>query len=360
MHNKILSLFLAFMIVMPAAASNEGAGWSLSDDGVLTITGDISYAIDKYPWQPSRKSVKRVVVDEGVTSIGGGAFHGYTNLESVSLSSTVTTIGSLAFEGCTSLKTVALSDGLKEINTRAFFDCHKLSSVVLPQSVVSLGEMAFYKCSGLKEISVPANVETIGENAFAFCSSVEKIQVHKDNKVYDSRSDCNAIVETVTNVLVVGCKNSVVPSDVVAIGNDAFHGCKGLVQIALPSGIREIGRNAFDGCSSLVQVNLSEGLAMVSEGAFWGCSSLVDIVIPQSVVTLDEYVFRGCAKLQKVKCIAQKPAKIVYHADEEDVNTLLGGAFDNAEKMTLVVPKGSKAAYAKADGWKDFGTVVEE
>ncbi|MDD5817429.1 MAG: leucine-rich repeat domain-containing protein, partial [bacterium] len=104
------------------------------------------------------------------------------------------------------------------IDYQAFRGCSGLTSVTIPNSVTSIGAYAFENCSGLTSVTIPNSVTSIGYGAFRSCSSLTSIEVERDNSVYDSRENCNAIIETSTNTLISGCKNSIIPNSVTSIG----------------------------------------------------------------------------------------------------------------------------------------------
>ena len=107
---------------------------------------------------------------------------------------------------------------------------------------------AFKGCRGLTSIEIPNSVTEIGERAFEGCTGLTSISVVSDNAKYDSRDNCSAIIETVTNILISGCKNTIIPNNVTEIGVAAFEGCTGLTSIVIPNSVTEIGGSAFCGC----------------------------------------------------------------------------------------------------------------
>ena len=109
----------------------------------------------------------------------------------------------------------------------------------------------------------------IGSQAFWKCSNLERIKVNENNKVYDSRENCNAIIEKSSNTLIAGCKNTKVPSGVTKIGDGAFEGCSGLTSITLPGSVKEISYRAFGDCSGLTSITLPESVTKIGDGAFW-------------------------------------------------------------------------------------------
>ena len=140
--------------------------------------------------------------------------------------------------------------------------------------VICIDKWAFHSCSSLEEITIPSTVTSIGSNAFYGCSSLASIKVDPNNPVYDSRDNCNAIIETETNTLIVGCGNTVIPSSVTTIRDLAFYGCSSLTSIIIPSGVDYIGDYAFYGCLSLTSVTIPDGTIYIGEGAFRKCPFL--------------------------------------------------------------------------------------
>lgn len=150
------------------------------------------------------------------------------------------------------IKTVVIEEGVTTIASAAFFCCD-VTSVTIPSSVTTIGRNAFQGCD-LTEVAIPASVTSIAGYAFFLCSEIETITVAEGNGSYDSRGGCNAIIETGTNTLILGCKNTVIPASVTGIGGDAFYGCSGLTSVTIPAGVTSIGVDAFNGCSDVTDV----------------------------------------------------------------------------------------------------------
>lgn len=163
--------------------------------------------------------------------------------------------------------TAIIPEGTTVIPKRAFYDCQELKRVVIPEGVELIGIFAFYGCSALEEVVIPASVTQIAGWAFTLCPALKRIVVAEGNMVYDSREDCNAIIETESNTLLYGCQTSAIPNGVECIGEYAFQHCTNLKQIAIPESVKCIEAFAFEGCTAL-QVTIPDTVEEVDEEAF--------------------------------------------------------------------------------------------
>ena len=207
--------------------------------------------------------------------------------ENTTIPNTVTSIGFYAFYGCSGLTSVEIPDSVTNINVNAFYECTELRSVTIPSSVNNIGMSAFSECSSLTSIIIPDSVTSIGNGAFSGCRALTSIKVDENNTVYDSRENCNAIIETATNKLVAGCSVTVIPNTVTNIFTSAFQGCSELKSITIPSSIKSIGGTAFRGCIGLTSIVIPDSVTSISERAFAGCDELVNIKVDEQNTVYD-------------------------------------------------------------------------
>ena len=168
-------------------------------------------------------------------------------------------------------------------------------------TVTRIGSGAFSGSTGLTSITIPSSVTSISGATFAGCTNLTSIKVDSENKYYDSRENCNALINTATNTLISGCMASTIPNSVTAIGESAFSGISSLTSLTIPDNVTTIGNNAFKGCTNLTSVNFPKSVISIREEAFYECTSLSSITISNSETYFGNYVFGECTSLTSAK-----------------------------------------------------------
>ena len=384
-------------ITIPNSVTAIGEEAFSECSGLTSITiGNSVTSIGEYAFCGC-SGLTSITIPNSITSISDGAFMLCTGLTSVTINDSVTYIGSYAFGGCSELINITIPNSVTTIGEYAFRNCTSLTNITIPNSVTSIGRSAFNGCSGLARITIPNSVSSIGEGAFECCSGLTSIFVESGNPNYDSRNNCNAIIETATNTLIAGCMNTIIPNSVTSIGNSAFEGCSRLTSITIPDSVTSIGLHAFYSCSRLTSINIPNSVTSIEYGvfsrcssltnitipnsvthicgyafsncsglasitipnsvtsieyeAFYGCSGMTSVTIPNSVTSIGRSAFNGCTCLTNVTCFAFSPPTI---------NSSSSDAFssDVTSQATLFVPRESVTAYQAANNWKDFSQIV--
>ncbi len=268
----------------------------------------------------------------GITSLQENAFYGCYNLKSIILPSNITEIGVShswmgAFRWCYNMTSATLGDKIEVIGDNSFEHCSALTSINMPKNLKTIGYSAFYACSFVPTLVIPKGVESIGDDAFYGWQALTSIVVEEGNKFYDSRENCNALINTKTNELMVGSSSSFIPSTVTSIAREAFVGRSGLTTLTIPKSVTVIGGGAFTGCNGLTSIIVEEGnpnydsrnncnalietatnklltgckntiipnsVTEIASSAFSNCSGLTAISIPSSVTKIGAYAFYGC------------------------------------------------------------------
>ena len=215
----------------------------------------------------------------------------------------VTNIGhhAFAYSYCfSSVTSISIPDSVTDIGEGAFSCQRSLRSITFPNSVKNIGRAAFEGCSSIHSIRIPSSVISIGEQAFSFCDSLLSIVVDIKNQQYDSREECNAIVETKTNILITGCCKSIIPNGVIGIGNYAFCGFESLISITIPNSVTSIGHYAFCRCENITDIKLPNSIISIGHNAFGCCYSLTDIVLPCNITSIEQKTFQYCSSLVSI------------------------------------------------------------
>ncbi len=321
---KILSIILALVMILsaiPVATFAADDDFVINESGVLTAYNGAGGDI---------------VIPDGVTAISSGVFYGNTSITSVKFPSSVKTIGYAAFRDCTNLQTVTFSEGLELLDEEAFEWCSKIQSLELPSSLRTIKRVALYGINGIEtleipegvttiefgalgnfanlvSISFPASATSIGDDLFSDCNKLVSVTVAPDNPVYDSRDNCNAIIETATNTLIDGCMGTVIPESVTSLGRNAFFELPELKSITLPDSITSIGTCAFMNCSALESITIPDSVTSIGERAFAYDAKLTSVTLHDGITSIGENAFNNYGML-----------KTVYYPCDDNVATIEG------------------------------------
>jgi len=180
----------------------------------------------------------------------------------MTFNSTLTTLGDSVFNNCTKLLTIKLSNSLTTIDGNAFNGC-----------------------SGLLNINIPSSVTSLKSNAFNGCSSLTSMTVASGNTVYDSRNNCNAIIETSNNRLIHGCQNTIIPDNVTSLAQYAFAWCSTLTNITIPASVTRINMSAFKNCIALATLTSLNTTPPYLEGGVFENVPTMTVYVPASAVS---------------------------------------------------------------------------
>ena len=305
--------------VIASGSCGKNVNYELYDDYTLRIYGN--GAMDDYALQPVHspwgvelyKKIKAVVIENGVTHIGGDSFYECTPLTKVTIPNSVKSIGHRAFYNCTALTNITIPNSVTSIGSFAFDGCTGFTSITIPNSVTSIGEMAFNGCTGLTSITIPNSVTSIGEYAFGDCSGLTDITI---------------------------------PNSVASIVSGAFWRCSGLTSITIPNSVTSIGENAFYECSGLTGITIPNSVTSIGEAAFEGCTKLKYVKIPKNVTEIGYQAFPQTGDKDLVIEFTSETPPTLY--DVESFGFL----------CTIYVPENALETYLNAKYWKDHADQI--
>ena len=407
MRKKLFTLLLAMVagagaLFAESGTCGENLTWDLTD-GVLTISGTgemMNYSsYSSIPWYSNRLSIKTVIFNDGVTSIGNYAFYRCSKLTSVTLSNSITIIGNEAFSGCFSLTSVTIPNSVTSIGSSAFSnvphivyngsatgspwyarslngyvdgylvyaDASKTTllacfaivegDIVIPNSVTSIGRGAFYECSKLTSVTLGNSISIIGDEAFYDCSSLTSIDIPNsitnigDYAFYHcSGLTSVTIPNNVTNIgrsAFISCfslTSVTIGNGVTSIRDKAFSHCSSLTSITIGSSVKNIGSEAFYNCSSLTSIKIPNSVTSIGNSAFSGCSSLTSVTMPDSITSIGSWVFSGCSSLPVIGNIRYADTYMIGAVDislssytiKEGTKWIGYHAFSNCNSLTSV------------------------
>ena len=311
--------------VIDSGSCGKGVNYELYEDYTLRIYGN--GAMDDYstysnttkllpdqaPWGIELyKKIKEVVIENGVTHIGGRSFYECASLTKATIPSSIKSIGYDAFYSCTRLANITIPDGVTSIRNRAFMGCSGFTSITIPNSVTSI-ESAFSDCTRLTSITIPNSVTNIGETVFFNCS---------------------------------GLTNITIPNSVTSIGRGVFFNCSGLTSITIPNSVTNIGESAFSGCSGLTSINIPNSVTSIGEDAFNACAKLKYVKVPNSVTKIGSLAFSQTGDEDLViEFTSETPPTL---NDVESFGYL----------CTIYVPETALETYLNAKLWKDHADQI--
>jgi hypothetical protein len=306
-----------------------------------------------------------VVIPDSVTIIGVNAFFYCDGITSVVFGSGLQEIRGYSFAQCYALKHISkLPESLRVLDDGAFDRCYPLcDSIIIPSQVTTIGEHAFANCQipsvvipegvttikrgafsscPIAELHIPSSLVSIspednafGEGAFNGCNKLRSITVDEANPVYDSRNNCNALIETATNKLLKGSTSTIIPDGITVIGENAFN-LDELESITLPSSIERLERGAFCGCNSLSTITLPFSVSYIGESAL-ACSGLTSIIC-------DSY---------------NPPYAYNTVGGDGPINSFLCFYYWVDRTIPIYIPIGTTEAYQNASGWNYFTNFIE-
>lgn len=340
---KITCLITCLIMILSAlsgslltvSANSPTRTYEICGDYAYTLLSDKTVRIEGYNGTEKIIEVPTSLDGHKVTSLGRFAFYGCETLESITIHHSITSIDDSSFDKCYELseikidsdnkvydsrencnaiiesKTNKLISGCKDtvipnsvtsIGSGAFTGCVGLTSITIPKGTTSIGGAAFHWCENLTSVTISDTVTNIEDSIFAECVNLSEIKVDSNNRVYDSRENCNAIIKTETDTLLFGCMNTVIPDDVTSIAEDAFYCCEKLTSITIPDSVHSIGESAFSGCTSLESIAFPDSRAFdIGDYAFHNCDAITSVTIPENVKDIGYNIFSNCDNLSKIK-----------------------------------------------------------
>lgn len=338
---RITSLFVALTLILcisliplfTASATSPTKWYETYGDYDYTLLADETVRIERYNGTDATVRVPSTLAGYKVTSLGEFAFYNCETLVSITIPDSITNIDDSALNNCAELSEIKIDSNNKfydsrencnaiiesktntlisgcmnttipnsvvTINDGAFVGCINLTSITIPEGTTSIGGAAFIWCENLKSITVSDTVTNIEKDVFAHCINLSEIKVDSNNKVYDSRNNCNGIIKTETNELLFGCMNTIIPDDVTSIADGAFSYCENLTSITIPSSVTSIGKSAFSCCYNLTSISIPDRVTHIGDYAFFACEALTSVTIPQNVKNIGYSIFSRCNSLSEI------------------------------------------------------------
>ena len=327
--------------VWDSGTCGENAKWQLTSDGVFTILGsgpmktygyDYSDSVPTHPWSAYLKNIKKVVIEDGITTISPYSFYDSTNLTEVIIPDSVVQIGKDAFHGCKNITKVSIGNleswcqmDFENANSNPiqfgadlYINGQKTTQIKIPDSITEIKQYTFARYGNeddampITSIQLPETIEKIGTGAF-FDNHLKNFEIPNSVKSIEAAALAGNffrsinIPESVTSIGLSAfseCKELVqveIPDSVKELGESIFYNCSKLTDVKLPQGIEAIPNEMFSGCTSLTKYEVPDTVKQIGSGAFSKCSSLSTINIPKSVTVIGAAAFMNCSSLKKVE-----------------------------------------------------------
>ena len=342
-------------------SAGEEIKWSFDEStGVLTMTGEGEMldflSTSAQPWAKYRSDIRRVVIDERITTLGNYAFSGCTNLESVRMSDMLTSIGMSAFSGCVKLKSIDLGVALSKLGMQAFYGCSSVSQVTIPDTLQIIPESAFAgtgllsietnrvtridtnafaSCQKLSTVVIGDAVKSIAEKAFYECPALASVTIGKGLEILETEAfaRCQKLSEVRFNAVACeDCKVQTKPFNKADIEDDSVPS----IALTIGSGVTRIPAYLFFGGKTKLASVTFEGdssCAEIGMSAFENCRQLSTVLIPKPVRKIGSKAFFGCVGLSLIEWDAES-------LDPQyplSTMSMIFGFTDEAESKTAVV-----------------------
>lgn len=302
------------------------------------------------PFYSIRGQVTDFIFGDSVQVIPANLCYNMTQLTAISLGCSITKIGDGAFAGCRNIKSIHWNLRTypdSKIYTQApFYGLRdSITEFTFGDSVRYIPNYLCHSMKNLRQLHIPENVTAIGSFAFRYVEALDSISVHADNKSYDSRKNCNALIESSSDVVMLGCYKTQFPDDIKGIGDCAFHHVRNLRSVVLPENVTFVGKEAFNNCKDLTELSLPDAIETIDDYAFQDCDSLSSVVLPENLNFVGLRAFAHCSGLEAINCKAPTPPQI-------DVTSF------SDTNCPFYVPCANTAMYRSAPVWSDFKTRI--
>ncbi len=338
---RVNDMQLTGELIIPETVLHNGETYT------VTTIGDYAFS--------NCSGLTSVDIPNTVTHFNQYAFSECTGLTSVVVPNSVTNIGHMAFYGCTGLTSISFGNSLSSIEWQAFWGCQSLSGVVFPNSLTSIGWGAFRSCYGLTEIVIPSSVTSIEDNPFPQCSNIAQITVESGNAYYDSRGNCQAIIETATNRLVSGSSSTVIPNTVTSIGRDALNEAQ-IVSLIIPASVNYIADWGISGINTLSSMTvLAEVPPTLGDCAFCETDHSIPVYVPCASIEAYQNA-NGWSEFTNYIAVGQCSGMVTVTASPAEYGTVSGGgSFEGGETCTITATPNEGYYFL---GWTENGQVV--